>query len=515
MTASTFSKNKSSNTILMCWLGAGVLTLLCMLPTASFALSQNPPSAPGAVQDIRLRHISSSDTHSIGKVEIKASLRYGNSGVFDPDRVQEGDWTGITFVIINHASKRFLFNDQFVRIDLEGGGHVTADQSDTMHGTPFVTTLVEPGARQIVTLGPYGWRLPVKDITYRQNNHRLEWKCSPDKAKHVTVSMRIPAVHLHYSINDLGTLGGSASGALAINDHGDIVGWAETPAGKDGQHRHAILWRNGSMVDIGEGEANAINQIGQVVGRLENKAFLYQNGKVQLLQTSEVNSGEEAHNEASNQDRSNAVAINDKGQIAGWTSGAHSVISWVWQDRQVHCFPDAIVMDINNKGHLVGQWKSHPGLYADGKWRDLGTLGGERGIASYINADDEVSGSADTAELYDTGDDRAGSYAPLAAPFVWRNSKMTRLSEQWGAHWKGEPTAVNNGKFFRVFPYVPDGTGGLRHFTQLLPTSSKWTNLRASAINRKGQIVGVGKINNIWRAFLMSPIDSAATLDTK
>jgi probable HAF family extracellular repeat protein/uncharacterized repeat protein (TIGR03803 family) len=69
---------------------------------------------------------------------------------------------------------------------------------------------------------------------------------------------------------DLGTLGGSASQADAINNSGLIVGWADTASGK----QHAFLWSSGRMVDLNdfvaiEGdavleEATSIDNAGQI-----------------------------------------------------------------------------------------------------------------------------------------------------------------------------------------------------------------------------------------------------------
>ena len=46
---------------------------------------------------------------------------------------------------------------------------------------------------------------------------------------------------------NLGTLGGNYSHAQDINEKGQIVGISETLTGD----RHAFLWQNGSMIDLG------------------------------------------------------------------------------------------------------------------------------------------------------------------------------------------------------------------------------------------------------------------------
>ena len=57
-------------------------------------------------------------------------------------------------------------------------------------------------------------------------------------------------------IRDLGTLGGDNSFALAINEAGQVVGWAETGESYSEQGvvrpvRHAFLWEDGQMYDLG------------------------------------------------------------------------------------------------------------------------------------------------------------------------------------------------------------------------------------------------------------------------
>jgi probable HAF family extracellular repeat protein len=70
-------------------------------------------------------------------------------------------------------------------------------------------------------------------------------------------------------IVDLGTLGGTRSEAKAINDKGDVTGAARLP-GDTGPH--AVLWRNGGIVDLGVipgdlcAEGMSLNSRPQVVG---------------------------------------------------------------------------------------------------------------------------------------------------------------------------------------------------------------------------------------------------------
>ncbi len=103
------------------------------------------------------------------------------------------------------------------------------------------------------------------------SSHAFLWMLGEDKKGH---------------IRDLGTLGGANSHATSINEAGQIVGWSETgefynEQGVTAPIRHAFLWQNGIMYDLGThdyfyaypfkppfpfSEAVAINADGQVAG---------------------------------------------------------------------------------------------------------------------------------------------------------------------------------------------------------------------------------------------------------
>lgn len=82
-------------------------------------------------------------------------------------------------------------------------------------------------------------------------------------------------------LQDLGTLGGTGSQALSINNRGEIVGNADTPTiiqtGFGPNHLfHAFLYRDGKMLDLNSllppgtdwelHQATSINDLGQIVG---------------------------------------------------------------------------------------------------------------------------------------------------------------------------------------------------------------------------------------------------------
>jgi probable HAF family extracellular repeat protein len=149
---------------------------------------------------------------------------------------------------------------------------------------------------------------------------------------------------------DLGTLGDEELLAWAINDMGQIVGEAFTATGE----RHAFLWQDGELIDLGtalcggnecDAEASGINNLGQIVGYMgpvsgTSRAFLWMNGETTDLGTL----GGEA---------SSASAINDCGQVVG------------------------------SSETVTGA--RHAYLWQNGEMIDLGTLGGRHSSAKGVN----------------------------------------------------------------------------------------------------------------------------------
>jgi probable HAF family extracellular repeat protein len=126
-------------------------------------------------------------------------------------------------------------------------------------------------------------------------------------------------------MQDLGTLGGSNGVTNWINDAGAIAGKADL-RGPLPQNHDAVLWRHGSMIDLGTlsgdscSNAYYVNSRGQVVGTSESRdlcllptgehAFLWEGGGPMVDLNSLVATG-------SNLELTFAFAINDSGEIVG------------------------------------------------------------------------------------------------------------------------------------------------------------------------------------------------------
>ena len=306
------------------------------------------------------------------------------------------------------------------------------------------------------------------------------------------------AIGINGSQMDLGTLGGQNSWMNwgEINDRAQIVGYSETavldPNGEDvctfGTHLtcRPFLWQDFHMSALptlggNNGQASAINNRGQIVGFAEdgtvdsscpaNKTnnrtqlpVLWENGKAKALPTGNDPGG-------------NALWINDKGQIVGFTGpcGAtnHAV---VWDNDNVNTLPDngtgAEAFGNNDRGQIVGFVGSPGGgipnaaLWQNDMLTNLGILPGDfGGIASGINSKGQVVGS---------NFDSKGNWNHA---FIWQNNVMTDLNA-------------------------------------LFPKNSNLFAVMANKINERGQISGMAIVRsgpdegNI-HAFIATPVNES------
>jgi probable HAF family extracellular repeat protein len=252
----------------------------------------------------------------------------------------------------------------------------------------------------------------------------------------------------HWVIHDLGAFQGLDAAPVAINEHGQVVGYGygASVAGR------AFLWQNGKFTDLGRcgrySRAVAVDERSEVVGSCglrpggkPDRAFLWRSGKTTDLGTGGWTS-------------SDAVAINNRGQIAG--------------------------------NRFVGN-KEHALLWQRGKMRDLGTLGGARSEATAINNRGEVVGDSTTAN----GEQHA---------FLWRRGKMIDLGSLGGSvgsafggtrNEQFQPTAINTRTQIVGFAHDPAGSSEVAFLWQTgkLTTFGSFGGQpnRAVTINDRGQ----------------------------
>lgn len=302
-----------------------------------------------------------------------------------------------------------------------------------------------------------------------------------------------------YTITDLGALGGDWSAAKGINDHGQIVGCAETADGV----KHAFLWQGGTMVNVGlPGEyascAHDINESGQVVGdhwtaEGVGSAFLLDNGTTTLLGT-----GEGVF--------SQARAINASRQIVGWVDNPHgSQDAFLWQDGVMTVLGvlgggGTEAYGINDSGWIVGTAIAPAAWWHACLWLpeapdspiDLGTLGGSFSRAHDINSAGQVIGGA-----YVVGD--------VQHAFLWEDGTMHDLGVPWAKGINDLGQVLGSSKLWE--------NGVECNLNDLIPAGCGWTVVDAVDVNNAGQIVGYGiNPDGASHAFLLTPIPEPSVL---
>jgi probable HAF family extracellular repeat protein len=312
---------------------------------------------------------------------------------------------------------------------------------------------------------------------------------------------------LEYQWIPLDTRGdGFRSSALAINNHNQVVGSASTTEGQ-AEPTHAVLWENGVMRDLGtlggtHSEATAINERGQVVGWSRAAdgsphAFFWDNGTLQdlgpvALFPRGISWGSLV--------LWSPVHINDRGQVVGNRPEGGT---FLWEDGGTEALPLDLVMDINNRGQVVGAAlrpdtggvpRRIAALWDGGLVTDLGTLGGDSSWAVAISNTGWVVGSART--------DRRpyrGSMITLTLPFRWKAGRMEELGGQSSETvWLTQPFVGDQGQVvdyapFQCLPSVWD-----RGAWQLVRRQCTWVE----GMNGQGAITGSLGSFGAGRAFV-------------
>jgi probable HAF family extracellular repeat protein len=249
---------------------------------------------------------------------------------------------------------------------------------------------------------------------------------------------------------DLGTLGGKNSWTNynGINERGEAVGLAETsvpdPNGEDicafGTHLSCrpFLWKNGHMRALptlggNNGQASAINDRGQIVGFAENGTVDSTcppgdpNNRIALPVLWEKGEAQPLPMVGSDPDGV-AFGINNQGQAAGY-SGTCTLPNAVWWENGTAIplpdlgVPGSLAIAINDRGQIVGQVVSADGttvlgaLWQNNTITSLGLLPGDAtSFAESINNQGQVVGS---------NMDSSGHWTHA---FIWQNNVMTDLN---------------------------------------------------------------------------------------
>jgi probable HAF family extracellular repeat protein len=260
-------------------------------------------------------------------------------------------------------------------------------------------------------------------------------------------------------MTDLGTLGGTTSGATGINDRGTVVGMSSVAPGS--KQVDAFLEQGGKLTDLGpinpavvEGGAVSINTDGVVSGLSAGgfDALINRHG-------TDIDLGSLAGLGSVARD------LNDSGQVVGF-SGTALLPAAMGRSQPTVIF--------------------HAFRYSHGKMGDLGTLGGTDSSANSVNDRGAVVGYSFTASdaaihafLYSQG--RMTDLGTLGG----RNSAAAAINDQGAV--VGESltsTSANHGFISRH--------GRMVDLNSLIPASSGFVITNAQDINDRGQIVAEG-----------------------
>lgn len=359
---------------------------------------------------------------------------------------------------------------------------------------------------------------------------------------HPLAAQRSGSSPRHYSVINLGTLGGTQGAAFGINNKGWVTGDANLPGD---QNEHGFLWRKGVKTDLGTfGGPNSSapgfqNDKGVIVGAAQTPEtdplgenffsayfctalpcdgidrvslpFRWQDGVMTVLPTLGGDQGQ-------------AIAVNNLIQVVGVaennTQDPSCVLpqrldfeAVIWgpkgEIRELPPFPGDVAggaIAINDNSQVVGFSGTcgstsfpaaffitdsvHATLWREGEegWAvtDLGGFGGKmNNLAVAINNGGQVAGQSDLA-----GDTTGHA-------FLWQNGVMTDLgtlpgdvfSASSGINNKGQIVGQSCDVNFNCRAFLWEN-GVMTDLNTLIPSGSSLSLIYGADINDRGEIVG-------------------------
>ena len=352
---------------------------------------------------------------------------------------------------------------------------------------------------------------------------------------------------VEYTVVDLGTLGGTNSGAAGINDRSQVVGWAKDANGRT----QAFFWEHGTMTGLGfltnrwsNSVALAINNQGEITGyssitSTNAHAFICISNIMTDIGTL---GGAESWGRA----------INENHDIAGWSQlisnypSSTDRKSYCWRSNQMIYIPTYIathfgeVYGVNENGLVCGETATYfantaiPWGYI---WQDKNTNGiyeeGEMAILGSLGVSFTASSGSGARGMNDMGQVVGWSY--LTNNSIWHAFLVTASNGQWyvttSNFWgnttnvlmqdlgalespaqKSYASAINNQSWIVGDSSTASGTnhaflwreGVMTDLNDLIPPSSGWLLTGATNINNHGEIVGTGRYLGQTRAYLLT-----------
>lgn len=189
---------------------------------------------------------------------------------------------------------------------------------------------------------------------------------------------------------DLGTLGGKRSGATRINGRGQIIGWSLTSPPTE---MHAFLWDDGAMTDLGEATgAIDVNDNGEVIVQADLDAGFWRSGVLTEVAPFDDTTTTFIH------------ALDPHGRVVGSTVAGGREVGFLWDEGVVTPIDIegsngwVTPIALNGGGQVVGFAKGPAGgrafVWQDGEMRFLAEEGANS-IATAVNDAGTVIGTSD------------------------------------------------------------------------------------------------------------------------
>lgn len=353
---------------------------------------------------------------------------------------------------------------------------------------------------------------------------------APGNAEANRLREKLSVPQPRYTITDLGTLGGDRSLAYGINSLGHITGFSELP-GNPSAGFHAFLY-DGQMHDLG-----ALNDSPHNAPRsMSSGAKINDSDQVVGNTYGDVGGATAFVWDAANGMRSlgfpntYGVAINNKGQILVQAStivpeqpvpaflfhpatGREVIPPLASQDG---CFPN--VSAVNDSGVVVGyceRSKRLPSVLQAFVWDSthgtqvLDSPGSIQSIARSMNSKGRISGEIGVklgvgrAVTWDTSSGL--QMLPLVTDRLERtlNTGAYSINDQGYIVGMGSVLIDSRGVIQNGVLWI--GSVGYL-LDNLIPPSSGWHLIEATAINNAGQIAGYGEVEGKTHAFRLDPV---------
>jgi probable HAF family extracellular repeat protein len=306
---------------------------------------------------------------------------------------------------------------------------------------------------------------------------------------------------------DLGTLGGTQSEALGMNNLTQVVGWSYVASGVE----HAFLWtKEGGMQDLGTlggttSRAYAINDNGQVVGSSATAA-----GQVHAFLWTAATGMQDIGTPGGT--RSQAFAINENGDIAGtdmFYGGSENAVVWIGGVLENLGTATSRAMGVNNALQVVGWFAGYaPSDVTALLWTKSGGVWTSEAIPAPISGYSSMAyGINELGQI--AGGFRATTGARRA--FSWTRAggsielpPIPNGKENWAyaiddagriAGWGNDKSNLSN-----PHPTVwdPTPTGWT---ARVVPTATR-ADIWINAVNNNHQAVGEGRKSTLGRATL-------------